>query len=113
MYLFVLEMNICSFQSVLFREKYRIVIIFKILVIICIDFYLVYLVKLDENQLQSNIIPLHLQPHAYSFAVFSIQFSVDCSEIICGSSDSSLYVFDLEKQRRTLCVIIIGKIFLI
>lgn len=65
---------------------------------------LVYLVQLNENQNRSNIMPLDLRPDAYSFSVFSLQFSVDGSEIICGSNDTCVYVFDLQRNQRTLCV---------
>jgi WD40 repeat protein len=66
--------------------------------------YLVYLVKLDENQCQSTITPLRLQPHINSFSIFSLQFSVDGSEIICGSNDTCVYIYDLQKRKRTLRV---------
>lgn len=66
--------------------------------------YLVYLVKLNEYQCPPNIIPLNLRPTSNSFSIFSLQYSVDGSEIICGSNDTCVYIFDLEKQKRTLRV---------
>ncbi len=65
------------------------------------DFNLVYLVQLNENQ---PIIPLNLRPHSHNFSIFSLQFSVDGSEIICGSNDTCVYIFDLQKHKRTLRV---------
>ncbi|CAF2630110.1 unnamed protein product [Rotaria sp. Silwood2] len=63
-----------------------------------------YLIKLNESQSQTNIIPLHLQPYSHSFSIFSLQYSVDGSEIIGGSNDTCVYIYDLHKQRRTLRV---------
>ncbi len=62
------------------------------------------MVKLNENENQPNIIPLHLQPQSHSFSIFSLQYSVDGSEIIGGSNDTHVYIYDLQKQRRTLRV---------
>jgi WD repeat-containing protein 23 len=59
------------------------------------------LVKLDGNQ---SIIPLNLKPDSHSFSIFSLQFSVDGSEIIGGSNDTCVYIYDLQKQKRTLRV---------
>jgi WD40 repeat protein len=67
------------------------------------------LVKLNENSCQPEIVALDLQPTTNSFSIFSLQFSVDGSEIICGSNDTCVYVFDLQKQKRTLRVNIIFK----
>lgn len=66
--------------------------------------YLVYLVQLNENQCKSNIVPLDLEPASNSFSIFSLQFSNDGSEIICGSNDTCVYMFDLHKHKRTLRV---------
>ncbi|CAF1031419.1 unnamed protein product [Rotaria sordida] len=63
-----------------------------------------YLIKLNENQSQSNIIPLHLEPHSHSFSIFSLQYSADGSEIIGGSNDTCVYIYDLHRQKRTLRV---------
>ncbi len=59
------------------------------------------MVKLNENH---NIISLNLKPQSHSFSIFSLQFSVDGSEIICGSNDTCVYIYDLQKQKRTLRV---------
>ncbi|UJR15739.1 hypothetical protein I4U23_002674 [Adineta vaga] len=64
----------------------------------------IYLVKLDENYSPSSISSLCLQPEANRFSIFSLQFSKSGSEIICGSNDTCVYIFDLEKQKRTLRV---------
>ncbi|CAF1415390.1 unnamed protein product [Adineta ricciae] len=64
----------------------------------------IYLVKLNDNQTESKIIPLQLRPHAHSFTIFSLQYSSDGSEIIGGSNDTYVYIYDLEKQKRTLRV---------
>lgn len=67
-------------------------------------FLLVYLVTLDENTNRQRIIPLYLQPDNHSFSIFSLQYSDDGSEIIGGSNDTHVYIYDLNKQKRTLRV---------
>jgi len=67
------------------------------------------LVKLNENENQPKIIPLYLQPQSHSFSIFSLQYSVDGSEIIGGSNDTHVYIYDLQKQKRTLRVNISSK----
>jgi WD40 repeat protein len=62
------------------------------------------LVKLNENENQPNIVPLYLRPASHNFSIFSLQYSVDGSEIIGGSNDAHVYIYDLQKQRRTLRV---------
>jgi len=59
---------------------------------------------LDENQSQPNIASLYLQPQTNRFSIFSLQFSIDGTEIIGGSNDTCVYIFDLVKQKRTLRV---------
>ena len=66
--------------------------------------FVVYLVKLNDALNESKIIPLQLRPHAHSFTIFSLQYSSDGSEIIGGSNDTYVYIYDLEKQKRTLRV---------
>jgi len=39
-----------------------------------------------------------------SCSIFSIKFSPDNREILGGSSDASLYLYDIERQKRILCV---------
>ncbi|KAJ0977627.1 hypothetical protein J5N97_013101 [Dioscorea zingiberensis] len=39
---------------------------------------------------------------AYSFGIFSVKFSTDGRELVAGSSDDSLYVYDLEENKLTL-----------
>lgn len=72
--------------------------------IIEIDFLPVYLVKINENENQPTITSLHLQPRVHSFSIFSLQFSLDGSEIIGGSNDTHVYIYDLHKGQRTLRV---------
>lgn len=35
----------------------------------------------------------------YSFGIFSVKFSTDGREIIAGSSDDSIYVYDIEAKK--------------
>ena len=64
----------------------------------------VYLIKLNENEDEPKVTPLHLQPRTPSFSIFSLQFSGDGSEIIGGSNDAHVYIYDLQKKKRTLRV---------
>ena len=64
----------------------------------------VYLVKINENNADSTIIPLYLRPRSHSFSIFSLQYSADGSEIIGGSNDHYVYIYDLHQNRRTLRV---------
>ncbi|CAF0906345.1 unnamed protein product [Adineta ricciae] len=64
----------------------------------------IYLITLDENYSEPKISSLYLRPETNRFSVFSLQFSKSGSEIICGASDNCVYIFDLEKQQRTLRV---------
>ncbi|MFH4974063.1 hypothetical protein AB6A40_000772 [Gnathostoma spinigerum] len=59
----------------------------------------------DEEE-NDRWITLHLDqaPEESRFAVFSLRFNHDGSEIICGSSDCRLYVFDRQSE-RTVCTI--------
>lgn len=47
-------------------------------------------------------IPLPLMPGDHSFAIFSMTFSSDNTEILGGANDGCLYVYDREQNRRTL-----------
>ncbi|XP_016505458.1 LEC14B homolog isoform X1 [Nicotiana tabacum] len=38
----------------------------------------------------------------YSFGIFSVKFSTDGRELVAGSSDNSIYVYDLEARRPSL-----------
>lgn len=62
------------------------------------------MIKLNEDLTQPTIVPLRLQPNSHSFSIFSLQYSVDGSEIIGGSNDTCVYIYDLHKHRRTLRV---------
>ncbi|KAK6174585.1 hypothetical protein SNE40_017832 [Patella caerulea] len=45
---------------------------------------------------------LNLTPGEHSFCIFSLTFSSDNSEILCGANDGCLYVYDRESNQRTL-----------
>ena len=70
------------------------------------DFFCkVYLVRFgDDHERQSIVTPLHIRAHAHNFAIFSLQYSADGSEIIGGSNDNCVYIYDLQQQRRILQV---------
>lgn len=38
----------------------------------------------------------------YSFGVFSVKFSTDGRELVAGSSDEAIYVYDLEANKLAL-----------
>lgn len=38
----------------------------------------------------------------YTFGIFSVKFSTDGRELVAGSSDASIYVYDLEAKRLSL-----------
>lgn len=38
----------------------------------------------------------------YSFGIFSVKFSTDGRELVAGSSDDSIYVYDLETKKLSL-----------
>lgn len=38
----------------------------------------------------------------YNFGIFSVKFSTDGRELVAGSSDDSIYVYDLEANRVSL-----------
>jgi WD repeat-containing protein 23 len=42
-----------------------------------------------------------LPQSSHRFCLFSIQFSYNSKEILAGSSDQNLYVYDIEKKVRT------------
>lgn len=41
----------------------------------------------------------------YSFGIFSVKFSTDGRELVAGSSDDSIYVYDLETNRLSLRIL--------
>lgn len=41
----------------------------------------------------------------YSFGIFSIKFSTDGHELVAGSSDDSIYVYDLEANKPSLRIL--------
>jgi len=47
---------------------------------------------------------LDFKPQAHRFCLFSIQFSPDNSEILGGSNDKCLYMYDIVKKQRVLAV---------
>lgn len=52
---------------------------------------------------------LYLSPLERRFCIFSLVFSSDGREILCGGNDGFLYVYDRECQQRVLRVCIIKK----
>lgn len=38
----------------------------------------------------------------YSFGIFSVKFSTDGRELVAGSSDDAIYVYDLEANKLSL-----------
>lgn len=40
-----------------------------------------------------------------SFGIFSVKFSTDGRELVAGSSDDSIYVYDLEANRLSLRIL--------
>ncbi|XP_027164166.1 LEC14B homolog [Coffea eugenioides] len=40
----------------------------------------------------------------YSFGIFSVKFSTDGRELVAASSNNSIYVYDLEAKRLSLCI---------
>lgn len=51
---------------------------------------------------ESDIIRLPLNPTERPFCVFSIAFSNDSREIICGANDSKIYSYDRESNQKVL-----------
>jgi len=45
---------------------------------------------------------MDLKPEAHRFCLFSIKFSPDSNEILCGSSDRSLYIYNLDRREVSL-----------
>eukprot|EP01095_Lingulamoeba_sp_RSL-Kostka_P005759 TRINITY_DN1744_c0_g1_i1.p1 TRINITY_DN1744_c0_g1~~TRINITY_DN1744_c0_g1_i1.p1 ORF type:complete len:531 (-),score=142.55 TRINITY_DN1744_c0_g1_i1:64-1656(-) len=48
--------------------------------------------------------PLDLLPLFGRFCVFSLQFSPNTTEILCGASDRHLYLYNLATEARTHCI---------
>lgn len=40
----------------------------------------------------------------YSFGIFSVKFSTDGRELVAGSSDDSIYVYDLQENKVSICI---------
>ncbi|MBA0583508.1 hypothetical protein Gorai_014362, partial [Gossypium raimondii] len=40
----------------------------------------------------------------YSFGIFSVKFSTDGRELVAGSSDDSIYIYDLEANKLSLLI---------
>lgn len=47
---------------------------------------------------------LSCRPESRHFCLFSIKFSPDSREIVAGSSDNSVYIYDIETKKPTLVV---------
>ncbi|KAF3436361.1 hypothetical protein FNV43_RR23453 [Rhamnella rubrinervis] len=62
----------------------------------------------SESESLANITEFHdgldfsSDDGAYSFGIFSVKFSTDGRELVAGSSDHSIYVYDLEANRLSL-----------
>lgn len=41
------------------------------------------------------------EDRAFSFGIFSVKFSTDGRELVAGTSDDSIYVYDLEVNKPT------------
>ena len=63
----------------------------------------VHLVKLC-NWKEDNHRALPVSPHMHSFCIFSLSFSQDGSEIMGGSNDGAIYVYDMEADKLMLKV---------
>lgn len=48
--------------------------------------------------------PLSLLNTGRRFCVFSVVFSSDGRELVCGANDGCLYVYDIERKKRTFKV---------
>lgn len=62
----------------------------------------------DTRESHANVTEIHdgldLSPHgdgSYSFGIFSVKFSTDGRELVAGSSDDSIYIYDLEANKLT------------
>ncbi|XP_039264379.2 DDB1- and CUL4-associated factor 11-like [Styela clava] len=44
---------------------------------------------------------MDLRPENYNFAAFSLQFSADNNEVLCGGNDGHLYIYDRNRNSRT------------
>lgn len=65
----------------------------------------IHLVDISDDAAQDgHHEALDLKPRAHRFCVFSLQYSHDGSEVLAGSSDQSLYIYDLHRRERTLCI---------
>ncbi|KAF2314937.1 hypothetical protein GH714_037218 [Hevea brasiliensis] len=42
---------------------------------------------------------------AHSFGIFSVKFSTDGRELVAGSSDDSIYVYGLERNKLSLRIL--------
>jgi WD repeat-containing protein 23 len=52
--------------------------------------------------------PLHFLPDTERFCLFSSEFSPNSTEILAGSSDHRVYLFDLERKERTHAIRVHG-----
>lgn len=79
---------------------------------VCVDFYftvtllmgiiLVHLCSVHGDSEQQK--PLCLVNTSRRFCVFSVVFSSDGNEILGGANDGYLYIYDRNRNERTLCV---------
>ncbi|KAF5459201.1 hypothetical protein F2P56_023176 [Juglans regia] len=69
---------------------------------------IVHIVNVGSPEIESlaNITEIHEgldffadDDGGYSFGIFSVKFSTDGQEVVAGSSDDSIYVYDLESNK--------------
>lgn len=48
---------------------------------------------------------LDIKPSTDRFCLFSIQFSSDSNEILCGSSDRHIYIYDLNRREVSIKIL--------
>ncbi|KAG5231819.1 transducin family protein [Salix suchowensis] len=65
-----------------------------------------------ETESLANVTELHdgldfssSSDGSYSFGIFSVKFSTDGRELVAGSSDDSIYVYDLEQNKLSLKIL--------
>lgn len=65
-------------------------------------FISVQLCRLRENSEVQDTLKLNFNEN--KFCVFSLKFSSDGKEILCGAYDGYIYVYDMESKRRAFKV---------
>ncbi|CAI2310496.1 unnamed protein product [Caenorhabditis sp. 36 PRJEB53466] len=67
----------------------------------------IYLGKLDQHEYQNMTWhPIDLGDHGQNqVAVFCVRFSNNSEQLVCGTSDYSIHVFDVEQRRRVRTIV--------